>query len=88
MAEVKGMLVICDRPGCGRQTFRKAAGEGEADGGYTRWNKFEPLAEGWEHFREVGTLCPDCAREYKALIEKFKHAKEDLTDAADRPHQD
>jgi hypothetical protein len=84
MAEVKGKLVTCDRPGCGRQVFLKTTGEGERDGGYTRWNEFEPYPEGWETHREAGgVLCPDCAREYNALLEKFKHAKEDQTDATD-----
>lgn len=46
MAETKGMLCECDR--CGAQVFRKTIGDGEADGGYTRWNKFEPYPEGWE----------------------------------------
>lgn len=46
MAEVNGQLVTCDR--CGTQIFRKVIGEGELDGGYTRWNKFEPCPEGWE----------------------------------------
>lgn len=46
MAKINGQFVICDR--CGTQTFRKSIGEGEADGGYTRWNDFEPLPDGWD----------------------------------------
>lgn len=95
MAEVKGKLVTCDRPACGRQIFLKTTGEGERDGGYTRWNTFEPYPEGWEIHYNVGTLCPDCNREYKALLdqfkrgqEQFKHAKEDQTHEPDRPRQD
>lgn len=94
MAEVKGKLVTCDRPGCGRQVFLKTTGEGERDGGYTRWNTFEPYPEGWEtHWEAGGILCPGCAREYNVLLEQFKrgqeqfkHAKEDQThEQTDRP---
>lgn len=46
MAEVNGKIVTCDR--CGAEIFLRTTGEGEADGGYTRWNKFEPYPEGWE----------------------------------------
>jgi hypothetical protein len=74
MAGVNGQLTICDR--CGAQHFRKCIGEGEADGGYTRWNKFEDLPKGWgfvdvprKGIRASGRLrsdevsikvCPDC----------------------------
>lgn len=47
MAEMTGKLVTCDR--CGDQVFLRATGEGERDGGFTRWNKFEPFPEGWDH---------------------------------------
>lgn len=46
MSEVTGKLVACDR--CGKQIFVRTIGEGEADGGFTRWNKFEPLPDGWD----------------------------------------
>ena len=46
MAKINGQLVICER--CDTQVFCKCTGEGEADGGFTRWNKFEPLPEGWD----------------------------------------
>lgn len=45
MAKINGQLVTCDR--CGVQVFRRCTGEGETDGGYTRWNDFEPLPAGW-----------------------------------------
>jgi hypothetical protein len=68
MAEVNGKLTICDR--CGETNFRKCIGEGERDGGFTQWNKFEPSPEGWTS-REVPSrygrrrgeymmLCPRC----------------------------
>lgn len=58
MAEAKGLLKICDR--CGETVFLKTIGDGEADGGYTRWNKFETPPEGWGYSLKVGTLCPKC----------------------------
>ena len=45
MASVNGQLTICDR--CGTQIFRRTTGDGEADGGFTRWNNFESYPEGW-----------------------------------------
>ena len=45
MAKINGQTVICDR--CNTQIFIKCIGEGETDGGFTRWNNFEPLPEGW-----------------------------------------
>lgn len=46
MAKVNGQIVSCDR--CGTQIFRKCIGEGETDGGFTRWNKFEEMPDGWD----------------------------------------
>lgn len=70
MATVNGKITICDR--CGAQTFSACTGEGERDGGFTRWNTFEPLPNGWENQHGVGMLCPRCNSEYKSLIEAFK----------------
>jgi hypothetical protein len=66
---VNGQLRICDR--CGKQIFCKTTGDGETDGGFTRWNKFEE-AEGWTSEYKIGDLCPSCTNEYKELIESFK----------------
>ena len=46
MAHVNGRITTCDR--CGAEVFSKCTGEGEADGGFTRWNNFETLPEGWD----------------------------------------
>ena len=81
MAEQKGLLVICDR--CGATTFRKYAGRGETDGGYTTWDKFEPIADGWERveiplksghsFKTIQT-CPVCSEVWKrAVTDNFMH---------------
>lgn len=69
MAEVNGKLVTCDR--CGAQVFLKCTGERERDGGFTRWNTFEPFPEGWENHYEVGRICPDCNSKYKSIISNF-----------------
>jgi hypothetical protein len=70
MAQINGRLTICDR--CGEQVFSKYTGEGVTDGGYTRWDKFENLPDGWEsHYDGIGMLCPKCNEEYKKLIENF-----------------
>lgn len=70
MSEVKGKLVTCDR--CGATTFCKYIGQGNADGGYTIWDKFEPLPEGWGYSSAIhATLCPDCYFEYTSMVAKF-----------------
>lgn len=63
-----GRMMKCDR--CGEETFCKCTGEGEMDGGFTRWNKFEE-AEGWSSECGIGDLCPECTQEYKRLKEEF-----------------
>jgi len=71
VSQVNGQLVRCDR--CGKTIFLKHLGEGSADGGYTRWDKFEPLPEGWgSHLiPTVKMLCPKCNGEYRSLIDSF-----------------
>lgn len=66
MSRANGCMRTCDR--CGKQVFLKCVGEGEMDGGFTRWNKFEE-ATGWSV--EEGDLCPDCTKQYKAMITEF-----------------
>ena len=75
MAEVNGKLISCDR--CGKIAFLKCTGEGETDGGFTRWNNFEPDPPGWGYLREVGRLCSDCNSEYNRLLENFKSKGEE-----------
>lgn len=82
MAEVNGKLVTCDR--CGAQVFLKTTGEGEADGGYTRWNKFEPFPDGWDqaqiarekanprqYARVWARLCPGCMAEWDKTMARY-----------------
>lgn len=67
--DVKGCMSHCCR--CGLTVFRKLTGEGVADGGFTRWDKFEPLPEGWEWHHDTGQLCAKCNVEYKDMIHNF-----------------
>lgn len=74
MAEKKGKLLICDR--CGATVFLECTGEGERDGGYTRWNNFEDRPEGWEFVRDCtkfSMLCPECFKKYKDIIRGFEN---------------
>lgn len=69
MSRVNGQLVTCDR--CKKQIFRKMIGEGETDGGYTRWKKFEDFPEGWSCPSTLGDLCPDCSTKFENLKRDF-----------------
>ena len=71
----KGELRTCDR--CGATIFLKTTGEGETDGGYTRWNKFED-AKGWTRPYEIGDLCPNCSEEWDSLQAEFKRGTKDF----------
>lgn len=73
MSAINGRKVICDR--CGKETFVKCIGEGEADGGYTRWNKFEPLPKGWG-WAYSKDLCPDCLAKFNAIEKGFMEGKD------------
>ena len=73
MSRVNGQLVTCDR--CGQTVFLKTIGEGELDGGYTRWNKFDPFPTGWSVKSGLGDLCPDCSREWNRIETDFMNKK-------------
>lgn len=65
-----GKLEMCDR--CGATVFLAHIGDGEADGGFTRWNKFEPEPEGWMYSLDLKKkLCPTCASEYRTMLAQF-----------------
>ena len=82
MSVQNGRLTTCDR--CGATVFSKCTGEGEADGGYTRWNKFEQLPHGWGQVtipkksslsdprdcRHV-TVCPLCNAAWRTALEVY-----------------
>ena len=80
MAQHNGRLTVCDR--CGKTEFSKCTGEKETDGGYTRWNTFEPLTPGWDavqirfkHYR----LCPECMRQLMKIFDEFIKPAEEAT---------
>lgn len=81
MAKVNGQLVTCDR--CGKQIFRKCTGEGETDGGFTRWNTFEEMPDGWKlvavpkslswggngnGYNDYMQVCSDCNKLWDEII--------------------
>lgn len=70
MSSVNGRLLTCDR--CGEQIFLKCTGEGETDGGFTRWNNFETPPEGWDWVNDVGSVCPRCWKDFQAMMERYK----------------
>lgn len=68
MSKQNGQLTICDR--CGEEIFRKCTGEEERDGGFTRWNTFEPKPRGWSNHKGFD-LCPGCATAWNKLETEF-----------------
>ena len=70
MSKVNGQMRTCDR--CGVTVFLKCTGEGERDGGFTRWNEFEAAPKGWVHHIKTGDLCPDCNQEFSKLCTDFE----------------
>lgn len=72
MAEVNGRLCTCDR--CGKNIFRRYVEDRETDGGFTRWNVFEPFPKGWGRHIDIGLLCPECNSQYTELRDNFMKA--------------
>lgn len=75
MASKLGKLDECTR--CGETIFLEKTGTGSADGGYTRWDNFEPLPKEWLN-SSYGTFCPVCAgifvqkmRDFFGMYEKL-----------------
>lgn len=79
MSKVNGQLVTCDR--CGKTIFRECIGEGETDGGFTRWNKFTDLPKDWTKPYNIGDLCPDCSLEWELLEQEFMSRRKDFMEA-------
>lgn len=67
MSEVEGKLVGCDV--CGETVFLKHVGDGEGDGGFTRWRKYEKMPDGWGRSFGFGMLCPSCSKRIKTAID-------------------
>lgn len=71
MSRENGQLRTCNR--CGKQIFLKCNGEGEMDGGFTRWNTFDQTpAKGWDFLSKIGDVCPGCYAEYTRMFNQFK----------------
>ena len=76
MSTKLGKYYICDR--CGTTSFFEKIGEGETNGGFTRFDKFEE-AEGWNTVYPEAThvtgssklLCPICSQKYDKLMKEF-----------------
>lgn len=65
-----GRLVVCDYPNCTEQVMLRKVGVGEIDGGYTKFDKFEPMPEGWG-YKDGKDLCPDHHQYYVDMIADF-----------------
>ena len=76
MSTKLGKYYICDR--CGTTSFFEKIGEGETDGGFTRFDKFEEATD-WntvypEASHGMGSsklLCPTCSKKYDILMQEF-----------------
>lgn len=67
--EQKGKLITCGRDN--NFVFLKYIGKGDADGGFTTWDKFEKLPDEWLYDNRFGYLCPDCAKIFKTFMSQF-----------------
>lgn len=65
----KGLMCYCRR--CDEKIFLKYLGKGDADGGYTTWERYEKTPDDWLFETEFGYLCPKCAREFKIMMTNF-----------------
>ena len=63
MRESFGKLCNCSL--CDRSVFSKKLPDVVADGGFTTWERYEPLPEDWLYESDFGYLCPSCAHEFK-----------------------
>ena len=68
--KTEGKLVTCDYPGCSEQVMLRKIGEGETDGGYTRYDMYEPVPEGWG-YKDNKDLCPSHHQDYLDMIQEF-----------------
>lgn len=66
---VKGMLIECTR--CGKTHFLERLEDGVTDGGYTKYEKYQPEPKDWLWSSEFGYLCSECAPEFRTLITTF-----------------
>lgn len=69
MAETEGKLLTCDL--CGMDTFLKYLGDGESDGGFTKWRRYQK-ADGWGNVHvgkiSYSTICPFCKKKIESAL--------------------
>lgn len=75
MCKKRGLLFKCDR--CGTSDFAPYIEEHEegkkATEGTMSYHKgLYKVLEGWDYVPDIGDLCPNCAREYKEMMEYFR----------------
>lgn len=80
MSSQNGKRVVCDR--CGEQVFVKTIGDGEMDGGFTRWNKFDPLPNGWGYHKGKD-MCPACSSAWNKIESAFMNQELNFFKKAD-----
>lgn len=65
----KGMLIQCAR--CGKTHFLERLKDGVTDGGYTKYEQYQPEPKDWLFDGHFGYLCSDCAAKFRTLITRF-----------------
>ena len=69
MAEVKGKMITCNRDS--NFVFLKRLVDGDTDGGFTKYERYEDLPSDWMFATQFGYLCPKCAREFRTFMTTF-----------------
>lgn len=70
-----GKILTCDK--CGKEVFLDYVGEGEADGGFTRWLKFSQKPDGWQNvstpieIKGYPLLCDECYKKFVSHLKEF-----------------
>lgn len=69
MGSDMGKRLTCDR--CGQSIFLKYLGKGDADGGYTTYDRYEDIPDSWMYTTRMGYLCSDCADSFRTFVYQF-----------------
>ena len=68
-------MLVCDR--CDKSVFLKKESVTTLDGGHTKIDNYEQATD-WKWFASTGDLCPECAKEWRELLEQFKKKPPEL----------